>query len=155
MPFAWAVAEEKTTQRIRKVHDFLTVGAPTPFQEAAAIALGFPEGYYEGLRSRYVRNRKFLYDLLAATGFEPCLPRGAYYIMTGIERLAKSLGTSDDFEFSRKLIELTGVATVPGTSFYAEKTGKGADQVRFCFCKKQETLDKVAEGFTRLCRTLD
>ena len=145
----WAIAEQTITQRIRKVHDFLTVGAPTPFQEAAAVALAFPDSYYEGLRSRYDSNRKVLYDLLVAAGFTPFLPRGAYYIMAGIEELAKRLGARDDFEFSRKLIELTGVATVPGTSFYAD-SGRGVDQVRFCFCKSRGTLDKVAEGFGRL-----
>jgi len=125
------------------------VGAPTPFQEAAAVALGFPDSYYEGLRARYDRNRTTLRDLLAGNGFAPFLPRGAYYIMAGVDGLAKQLGVRDDFEFSRRLIELTGVATVPGTSFYAD-SGRGVDQVRFCFCKSQKTLDNVAEGFGRL-----
>ena len=145
----WAIAEEKITQRIRKVHDFLTVGAPTPFQEAASVALAFPGGYYENLRARYDRARSMLYDLLTRTGFTPYLPRGAYYIMAGTDQLMKHLGVSDDFAFSRKLIEQARVATVPGTSFYASP-GKGVDQVRFCFCKKRETLDAVAEQFERL-----
>jgi aspartate/methionine/tyrosine aminotransferase len=145
----WAIAEQRITQRIRKVHDFLTVGAPTPFQEAASVALAFPDGYYENLRVRYDRARSMLYDLLNRTGFTPYLPRGAYYIMAGTDQLMKSLGVSDDFAFSRKLIEQARVATVPGTSFYASP-GKGMDQVRFCFCKKRETLDAVAEQFERL-----
>jgi aminotransferase len=149
----WAIAEERITQRIRKVHDFLTVGAPTPFQEAASVALFFPDDYYENLRGRYEQARRILYDVLAKTGFAPYLPRGAYYIMAGTDQLTKRLGVSDDFEFSRKLIELTKVATVPGTSFYATP-GKGMDQVRFCFCKKKETLDKVAEQFERLRKIL-
>jgi len=145
----WAIAEERITQRIRKVHDFLTVGAPTPFQEAASVALSFPDSYYENLRVMYDRARRILYDVLTKTGFAPYLPRGAYYIMAGTDQLTRRLGVSDDSEFSRRLIELTKVATVPGTSFYATP-GKGMDQVRFCFCKKKETLDKVAEQFERL-----
>jgi aminotransferase len=145
----WAIAEKGITQRIRKVHDFLTVGAPTPFQEAASVALAFPESYYENLRARYERARSMLYDLLNSMGFTPYLPRGAYYIMAGAAQLMKRLGVSDDFAFSRKLIERARVATVPGTSFYAS-SGKGLDQVRFCFCKKMETLNAVAEQFERL-----
>jgi aminotransferase len=149
----WAIAEQRITQRIRKVHDFLTVGAPTPFQEAASVALAFPDGYYENLRARYDRARSMLYDLLTRTGFTPYLPRGAYYIMAGAGQLMKRLGMSDDFALSRKLIEQAKVATVPGTSFYASP-GKGMDQVRFCFCKKKETLDNVAGQFERLREVL-
>jgi aminotransferase len=149
----WAIAEQGITQRIRKVHDFLTVGAPTPFQEAAGVALSFPDSYYENLRARYDRARRMLYDILTRTGFVPYLPRGAYYIMAGTDRLMKHMGVSDDFAFSRKLIEQARVATVPGTSFYSSP-GKGVDQVRFCFCKKNETLDKVAGQFERLHRAL-
>jgi aminotransferase len=94
-----------------------------------------------------------LYDLLTRTGFTPYLPRGAYYIMAGAGQLMKRLGMSDDFALSRKLIEQAKVATVPGTSFYASP-GKGMDQVRFCFCKKKETLDNVAGQFERLREVL-
>lgn len=145
----WAIAGEKITERIRKVHDFLTVGAPTPFQEAACVALSFPDSYYKNLRARYDQARRILCDLLTRTGFTPYPPRGAYYIMAGTEQLMKRLCADDDFTFSRKLMELTKVATVPGTSFYSSP-GKGLDQVRFCFCKKKETLDKVTEQFARL-----
>jgi len=142
----WAIANEAITQRIRKVHDFLTVGAPTPFQHAAAAALEFPDEYYIGLQSHYREARKFLYDLLKSTGFVPSLPRGAYYIIADISGMLDRLGSEDDFSFSRKLIELTGVATVPGSSFYSNPD-KGKEQVRFCFCKKWETLYAVERVF--------
>lgn len=145
----WAIANEKITRRIRKVHDFLTIGAPTPFQEAAVFALNMPESYYKGLCSRYEKSRKYLFDLLCDVGFKPFLPRGAYYIIAHTDELMERLGVKDDFSFSRKLIDLTGVATVPGTSFYAS-SDKGLNQVRFCFCKKQETMENVEKGLRRL-----
>lgn len=147
----WAIAHEKITSRIRKVHDFLTVGAPTPLQEAAAFALNMPESYYENLRLRYKQSRDFLFDLLSNVGFKPYLPRGAYYIMAQAEELMKKLSVHEDFAFSKKLIELTGVATVPGTSFYAS-SNKGTNQVRFCFCKKEETLENVKKGLRQLMK---
>ncbi len=143
----WAIANETITKRIRKVHDFLTVGAPTPFQHAAVKALAFPKEYYQCLQAHYLEARHFLYDLLQKVGFSPCLPKGAYYIIADIANLKKKLNTGNDFEFSRKLIEMTGVATVPGSSFYSEKE-KGINQVRFCFCKKWETLHAVEKAFT-------
>jgi aminotransferase len=157
----WAIAEATITKRIRKVHDFLTVGAPTPFQHAAVTALGFSKDYYAGLQAHYGEARKFLFDLLSKTGFAPSLPRGAYYIICDISNLKARLKVETDFDFSRKLIEVTGVATVPGTSFYSN-TLKGNDslrgntpqqgmnQVRFCFCKKWETLHAVARAFSKL-----
>ncbi|MDP8285844.1 MAG: aminotransferase class I/II-fold pyridoxal phosphate-dependent enzyme, partial [Candidatus Electryonea clarkiae] len=115
----WAIASERITQRIRKVHDFLTVGGPTPFQHAGLTALAMPESYYEQLASGYYAAREFLFHTLKEVGFKPFLPRGAYYIMVDIDDLMEQLSAYDDFTFSRKLIEKTGVATVPGTSFYA------------------------------------
>lgn len=141
----WAIASEPVTRRIRKVHDFLTVGAPTPFQHAAAAALAFPDEYYAGLQAHYEKARGFLSGLLQRTGFKPGLPRGAYYIIADVENLMDRLGVADDFSFSRKLIELTGVATVPGSSFYSDPV-KGRTQVRFCFCKKWETLYAVEQA---------
>lgn len=145
----WAIAGEAITQRIRKVHDFLTVGAPTPLQHAAVDALGFGEDYYENLREHYSQARNFLYDLLSEYGFKPFKPKGAYYIITDTSDLMKKFGVNNDFSFSRKLIELTGVASVPGTSFYSTP-GDGANQVRFCFCKKWDTMRAVAEAFNKL-----
>jgi aminotransferase len=145
----WAIAERAITQRIRKVHDFLTVGAPTPFQHAAAVALAFPPEYYEGLVRHYAEARAFLYGELDRHGFRPSLPRGAYYIITDASEIARTLGAKDDFDLARKLIETTGVASVPGSSFYADKDS-GTDQLRFTFCKKWETLRAVSSAFAKL-----
>jgi len=145
----WAIAPEDITARIRKVHDFLTVGAPTPFQQAAATALAFPEDYYVGLRSRYAEARVFMLDLLRRTGFRCFEPRGAYYIIADMADLMGRLEVGDDVAFSRKLIERAGVATVPGSAFYADP-GRGLTQVRFCFCKKWETLRAVEKALHSL-----
>lgn len=145
----WAIAKKEITDRIRKVHDFLTVGAPTPFQHAAVVALNLSDGYYKNLQLKYLQSRNFLYSVLTDTGFRPYLPKGAYYIISNIEDLMKKLEVKDDFSFSKKLIETTGVATVPGSSFYASPH-KGKNQVRFCFCKSQKTLDEVKNRLGRL-----
>ena len=145
----WAIASAKITQRIRKVHDFLTVGAPTPFQVAGLTALSMPEEYYRELAEMYLQRRNYLYDTLKQVGFTPYLPKGSYYIMAEVDRLVDVLGADYDFSFSRKLIKKTGVATVPGTSFYAGGM-KGSNQVRFTFCKKLETLQKVRERLLKL-----
>lgn len=145
----WAIAHERITNRIRKVHDFLTVGAPTPFQHGAAFALSLPETYYERLQARYHRARGLLFETLKEAGFEVSLPQGSYYLIAGMERLRELFGVADDFSFSLKLIDLAGVATVPGSSFYAQPD-KGENQVRFAFCKKEETLQKVRANLRRL-----
>ncbi|MGI5837156.1 MAG: pyridoxal phosphate-dependent aminotransferase [Chloroflexota bacterium] len=138
----WAIAQPRITQRIRKVHDFLTVGAPTPFQHAAVAGLAFPEQYYRDLQSRYAEARTFLVKTLRDTGFQPSIPQGAYYILADVRDLMRRLGAEDDDSFARKLIELAGVATVPGSSFYSDPS-KGKTQVRFCFAKRWETLNAV------------
>lgn len=145
----WAIAEKKLTERIRKVHDFLTVGAPTPLQHAAVTALAFPDHYYTDLQAHYIETRKYLFDLLQETGFKPYLPKGAYYIIADTSDLMTDLQTANDFEFSTKLINLTGVATVPGSSFYSNPV-LGRQQVRFCFCKKWETLYAVKDSLQKL-----
>jgi len=141
----WAIASERITGRIRKVHDFLTTGAPTPFQHAAVKALAFPQGYYDDLLKHYAEARDFLFDVLIKAGFKAAVPKGAYYIIADTTELMKQIGAPDDFSFSRKLVELTGVATVPGSSFYSVPE-KGRAQVRFCYCKKWETLYEVAKA---------
>lgn len=147
----WAIAPAAITKRIRKVHDFLTVGAPTPFQHAAAAAMSFDDGYYAELRSHYSEARDFLHSALEAAGFSCGRPQGAYYFLADISKLHKLMGTADDFAFSRKLIEVAKVATVPGSSFYAEPA-KGRNHVRFCFCKKWETLRAVADNLKNIGR---
>jgi len=144
----WAIASAPITARIRKIHDFLTVGAPTPFQQAASKALYFPNEYYKNLQKKYTESRDFLFKVLQDNGFKPFKPSGAYYIITDVSELWKIFNPSDDYDFCCKLIERTKVATVPGFSFYS-KSGKTTKQIRFAFCKKPETLSKVKELFSK------
>jgi aspartate/methionine/tyrosine aminotransferase len=145
----WAVAPEKITNAIRKVHDFLTVGAPAPLQEAGAAALSLPEEYYRKLAEGYRARRNRLLPSLTEAGFQCFLPRGAYYVMTDISRF----GFTDDVTFARYLVEKIGVACVPGSSFYRNPRD-GARQVRFAFCKKPETLDRAAEKLRSLALSI-
>ena len=147
----WVLANAEVTAAVRKVHDFLTVGAACPLQEASAQALHLPQSYFDGLRQRYQDARDFLYGVLDELGFNPNLPGGAYYIMTQPEELMAKLGVSDDTALAMKLIEVTGVATVPGSSFYSVPD-KGRNQVRFCYCKKTETLERAAQGLRKLAK---
>jgi len=139
----WALAPPETTQAIRKVHDFLTVGAAAPLQQAGALALKSPQSYYDKLASTYAAKRERLLKILIASGFTVYKPRGAYYIMTDISRFhfdeAKYPAASRDVSFAKYLVEKIGVACVPGSSFY-NNAHDGASQVRFTFCKKEETL---------------
>ncbi len=148
----WVIANPEVTGAVRKVHDFLTVGAACPLQEAAAEALRLPEAYFRDLAQRYQKARDLLYGVLDELDFAPNRPAGAYYIMAEPAGLMQRLGVADDFALAHKLIELTGVATVPGSSFYS-RPEKGAGQIRFCFCKKTETLEAAAEGLRRLLPT--
>ena len=143
----WAVAPERITNAIRKVHDFLTVGAPAPLQEAGATALGLPGEYYAKLAEGYRVRRDHLIPALTAAGFKCFHPRGAYYVMTDIS----AFGFKDDMEFTRYLVREIGVAAVPGSSFY-HQPADGAKQVRFAFCKRAETLDDAARRLAKLRR---
>ena len=145
----YAIAPAAITARIRKVHDFFTVGAPTPFQHAGVVALGFPPEYYRGLRERYARARELMCTALDKAGFAFSAPQGAYYILCDVTKLMPRLGASDDVAFSRRLIDVAKVATVPGSSFYSDPQ-KGRTQVRFAFCKRVETLETVSREFGRL-----
>jgi aminotransferase len=134
----WAIAPPGLTGAIRKVHDFLTVGAAAPLQEAGAVALSFPETYYAALAAGYQRRRDMLLALIEPRGFVCFTPRGAYYVMTDID----GFGFADDVEFSRYLVEEVGVAVVPGSSFYHDPA-LGRTKVRFTFCKRDETLQEA------------
>jgi aminotransferase len=135
----WAVAPPAITNAIRKVHDFLTVGAPAPFQEAGAVALSLPASYYRELADRYRMRRDHLIPALEKAGFVCYRPRGAYYVMTDIS----AFGFANDVEFASYLVRDIGIACVPGSSFYKHPKD-GSRQVRFAFCKKPETLDEAA-----------
>jgi aspartate/methionine/tyrosine aminotransferase len=141
----YCIAPPEITSGIRKVHDFLTVGAAAPLQAAGAYALSLPQAYYDTLQKEYQARRDLLLPVLEKSGFGTFVPDGAYYIMTDISRF----GFSDDVEFTRHLIREVGVACVPGSSFYSVPAD-GAQQVRFCFCKKDETLNLAAERLSKL-----
>ncbi|HXW17693.1 MAG TPA: aminotransferase class I/II-fold pyridoxal phosphate-dependent enzyme [Candidatus Acidoferrales bacterium] len=143
----WAVAPPEVTSAIRKVHDFLTVGAAAPLQEAGAIALQFPDGYYEKLATDYLIRRDRMLEILEGAGFKCFRPRGAYYIMTDIS----DFGFPDDVTFARHLVQEIGIAAVPGSSFYRNPLD-GSSQVRFAFCKSEQTLAAAAERFSKLHR---
>jgi aminotransferase len=133
----WLIAPPNLTAGIRKVHDFLTVGAAHPLQVAVATALGFPDAFYDSLLEEYRERRDAITAGLAEIGFEVRAPDGAYYLMAGIDRF----GFGDDVAFARHLIETVAVATVPASSFYHDPA-MGRGQVRFSFPKRMETLNR-------------
>jgi aspartate/methionine/tyrosine aminotransferase len=141
----WAIAAPRVTSAIRKVHDFLTVGAAAPLQEAGAVALKFPPSYYETLARDYAARRDRLLSLLADAGFRCFKPRGAYYIMTDIS----SFGFPDDVAFAKYLVSEIGVAAVPGSSFY-QNPADGRTHLRFTFCKTERTFQAAAQRLSRL-----
>jgi aminotransferase len=141
----WAIAPPTISDAIRKVHDFLTVGAAAPLQEAGALALALGEQYYTTLARDYAVRRDRLLGILEKTGFRLHRPRGAYYVMTEIDEL----GWDDDVAFARHLVEQIGVAVVPGSSFYNDPAA-GRRQVRFAFCKRPETLDEAERRLQQL-----
>src|SRR5438093_5473992 len=141
----WTIAPPEITNAISKVHDFLTVGAPAPLQEAGAAALGLPPAYYKQLADGYRVRRDLLLPVLESTGFRCFRPRGAYYVMTDIS----AFGFPDDVSFTNYLVREIGVAAVPGSSFYSNPRD-GARQVRFAFCKRNDTLNEAALRLQRL-----
>jgi aminotransferase len=143
----WVLASPALTDPIRKVHDFLTVGAAAPLQQAGVTALGSTPAYYARLQADYLRRRDLILDLLSQAGFRCFVPDGAYYVMTDIS----GFGVANDVEFVRRMIVEARVAAVPGSSFYADPA-KGARQVRFCFCKKESTLEEAGERLRRWTR---
>lgn len=141
----YAIAPPEVTNAIRKMHDFLTVGAAAPLQEAGVTALRLPEEYYQRLGAEYARRRDRMLAALEDAGFRCFKPRGAYYIMTDIS----GFGFADDLEFTRHLVKEIGVAVVPGSSFYSDPSS-GKQQVRFTFCKTDATLDEAARRLRKL-----
>ncbi|MDD5025069.1 MAG: aminotransferase class I/II-fold pyridoxal phosphate-dependent enzyme [Methanoregula sp.] len=138
----YALADEQLTARIRKIHDFLTVGAPAPLQRACVAALALPETYYRDLAADYDRKRKILFNGLRRAGFACQLPEGAYYLFTDIANFGMS-----DTAFARFLVEKIGVAAVPGSSFYHDG---GETRLRFTFSKKDETLLDACNRLAKL-----
>jgi aminotransferase len=144
----YAIAPPELSGPIRKVHDFLTVGAPAPLQAAAAIGMAFDAEYYNNLQRAYKQRRDVMMSALAKTGFSCRAPDGAYYILADFSAID---GARTDREFAVWLAETVGVATVPGTSFYGDP-GRGTSSVRFAFCKTFETLGRAAERLDALQR---
>lgn len=134
----YAVAPMEQTNAIRKVHDFLTVGAPAPLQAAAAVGFAFDADYYNHFTADYKARRDFMVTVLHDVGFEFEVPEGAYYIFANFSKLSDL----DDVTFAKWMTQEGGVATVPGSSFYSNKED-GRQFVRFAFCKKFETLKRA------------
>ncbi len=141
----WVIASAEASAAIRKVHDFLTVGAAAPLQEAGAVALKFPAEYYTTLASEYAQRRDRLLGILTSAGFKCFKPRGAYYIMTDIS----AFGFRDDVAFAKYLVTEIGVAAVPGSSFYRDPAD-GRTHLRFTFCKTEKTFQAAAERLAKL-----
>jgi aminotransferase len=135
----YTLASPRLTAAIRKVHDFLTVGAAAPLQEAGAVALSFHESYYTELAEDYRRKRELFVPVLHEVGFICNSPKGAYYVMAD----GGGFGFADDIALSLELVKNAGVAVVPGSSFFSEPSD-GKNLVRFCFCKRTATLDEAA-----------
>jgi len=141
----WVLAAPDITESVRKVHDFLTVGAAAPLQEAGVVALGLPENYYQELAHHYTERRDLMVQMLERAGFRCSIPRGAYYVMADFTALSQE----DDVSFARRLIETVGVAAVPGSSFFDDPRD-GARWIRFCFPKKYDTLKEAEARLKKL-----
>ena len=141
----WAIAPRDLAGPIRKMHDFLTVGAPAPLQEAGVAALAMPESYYTELAAGYAKRRTLLCDILDRHGFKFKPPQGAYYVMTDIEHF----GFDSDIEFATYLVKEVGVAVVPGSSFFNDRKA-GRNKVRFVYSKRDETLREADKRLARL-----
>jgi aspartate/methionine/tyrosine aminotransferase len=141
----WVIASPELTSSIRKVHDFLTVGAATPLQLASVTALHMPDAYYAELARTYETKRDYMVSVLDGVGLRCLVPKGAYYVMCDIS----GLSFKDDVEICRHLVEDVGIAAVPGSSFFS-RPGDGSHLIRFCFAKRTSTLDLAAERLRRL-----
>jgi len=141
----WAISPPSVTGAIRKLHDFLTVGAPAPLQQAGAAALALPDNYYTQLAADYRRRRDMLVEILTRHRFHCFVPDGAYYVMTDIS----AFGFPDDVEFAKHLVAHVGVAAVPGSSFYRD-SARGRTKLRFCFSKRDETMIEADRRMAKL-----
>jgi len=142
----WTIAAPDLSLGIRRVHDFLTVGAAAPLQAAAVVALEFPDAYYDDLVAGYRERRDVLVPALRNAGFRVHEPAGAYYVMTDISDVAEG---EDDVAFALRLIRDPGVAAVPGSSFFS-RPELGRTKLRFAFPKRIETLEAACERLSRL-----
>jgi aminotransferase len=141
----YCIAPPLLSDAIRKVHDFLTVGAPAPLQEAGAIAVRAPSAYYARIRREYAERRALMLDAVRDAGLLAPTPRGAYYLLCDFRKLSRA----DDVTFARRMTAEIGVAPVPGSSFFSEPS-RGAHLVRLHFAKRLETLEEAARRLRRL-----
>lgn len=141
----WVTASPDLTSGIRKVHDFLTVGAAAPLQEAGITAMNLPASYYDELAAEYRKRRDLLVGALQEAGFKPYVPDGAYYVMCDITAVTDE----DDVSFARRIVADPGIASVPGSSFYS-RPELGRDKIRFNFPKRLATLEAAAERLTKI-----
>jgi aminotransferase len=144
----YAIAPRELSGAIRKVHDFLTVGAPAPLQAAAAVGMAFDADYYNHLQRAYKQRRDVMMNALIRAGFGCSAPDGAYYVLADFSAIDHG---RTDREFAIWLAETVGVATVPGSSFYGDPD-RGSSSIRFAFCKTFETLGRAAERLELLHR---
>ncbi|MEK7364093.1 MAG: aminotransferase class I/II-fold pyridoxal phosphate-dependent enzyme [candidate division NC10 bacterium] len=145
----YAVAQPEISLGIRRAHDFVTVGAPHPLQEAAVTALTLPDSYYVWLREMYQAKRDLLLGLIEAAGFVAYKPRGAYYILTDAAHFLRRFNCADDTAFAMYLVKEVGVTTVPGSSFYAHPD-LGKTKIRFCFPKTDDMLEEAGRRLQKL-----
>jgi aminotransferase len=147
----YAVANPELSVGIRRAHDFITVGAPHPLQEAAVTALNLPDSYYVSLRDRYQARRDLLFGKVVEAGFVAYKPKGAYYILTDVAHWLEQYNCRNDHEFAMFLVKDVGVATVPGSSFYAHAE-LGRTKIRFCFPKTDDMLIEAGRRLQKLAR---
>jgi aminotransferase len=141
----YIIANAKLTSAIRKVHDFLTVGAPAPLQRAGTVAMSLGQDYYQQLHDEYLEKRDLLLKILDEAAIPYFKPGGAYYVFSDISKF----GFANDIAFTEHLVKDIGVAVVPGSSFFGNKDD-GKNFVRFCFSRKNETLLAARERLIRL-----
>ncbi len=137
----WTIANPETTTAIRKVHDFLTIGAPAPLQRASVAGVQLPAHFYLELAQEYAKKRQYMMETLDKIGMPYFKPEGSYYIFSDVSKY----NYVSDIEFSRHLLTDVGVATVPGASFFSSKSRPAHSFIRFCFSRKQETLEAARE----------
>jgi len=144
----YVIAAPELSRAVRMSHQFITFCGQSALQEAMALAIDFPDSYYTGLLADYVKRRDRLSEALNDMGFDVYPPEGSYYLLINIT----SLGFDDDVAFCRMLPEEAGVAAIPCSCFWDHRR-RGRELVRFCFCKKDETLDEAIKRLKRWLRT--
>ena len=149
----YLIGPEEVVEGAKKVHDFLTVGAPAPLQEAAVVGLNFPQSYYDGLLDLYTRKRSRFLDGLDKIGLKHNIPEGTYFVMVDIQdflNLPQFAGYSD-LEFGEWMIREIGVAAVPGSSFFREPVN---NLIRLHFARSEETIDEAIRRLSRMAELL-